>query len=55
MASTEITPPQESARSARQRRMQVRGLLWLALLVIFLSIARAGLHAAFPRGWWRLW
>jgi len=35
--------------------MQVRGLLWLALLVIGFSIARAGLHTAFPRGWWRLW
>jgi hypothetical protein len=39
----------------QERRMQVRGLLWLALLVILLSIARAGLHTAFPHGWWRLW
>ncbi|HXB61339.1 MAG TPA: hypothetical protein VNU94_00645 [Acidobacteriaceae bacterium] len=38
-----------------QIRQQVRGLLWLAGIVIVLSIARAGLHTAFPHGWWRLW
>jgi hypothetical protein len=42
-------------RKLEERRIQVRGLLWLVLLVIVLSIARAGLHTAFPHGWWRLW
>jgi hypothetical protein len=45
----------QSATQRAHRRSQVRGLLWLALLVIGFSIARAGLHAAFPGGWWRLW
>jgi len=48
-----IAPPPE--RIAAQRRMQVRGLLWLALLVIVFSVMRAGLHNAFPHSWWRLW
>ncbi|MDR3735200.1 MAG: hypothetical protein P4L10_06645 [Acidobacteriaceae bacterium] len=39
----------------RHRRIQIRGLLWLALLVVIFAIARAGLHTAFPAGWWRLW
>jgi hypothetical protein len=42
-------------KTQQQTRQQVRGLLWLAILVILGSIARAGLHAAFPNGWWRLW
>ncbi len=54
MADRDPLSPQEH-RQEQQRRMQVRGLLWLALLVIGFSIARAGLHTAFPRGWWRLW
>jgi hypothetical protein len=39
----------------QERKMQTRGLLWLALLVLLGSVARAGLHNAFPAGWWRLW
>ncbi len=31
----------------------VRGLLLLALIVLCLSIARAGLGRVFPHGWWR--
>jgi hypothetical protein len=42
-------------RTQEQTRQQIRGLLWLAAIVIVLSIARAGLHTAFPHGWWRLW
>jgi len=53
MPERKTTPP--LTREAQSRRMQVRGLLWLALLVIVFSIVRAGLHNAFPHGWWRLW
>jgi len=52
MAERNATPPE---RIAQHRRMQVRGLLWLALLVIVFSVVRAGMHNAFPHGWWRLW
>jgi hypothetical protein len=59
MAQHDTKPQQKLAREARNspcaQHQQVRGLLWLAAIVILLSIARAGLHTAFPRGWWRLW
>jgi hypothetical protein len=38
-----------------ERRRQLRGLLILALIVIALSIARAGLGRVFPPSWWHLW
>jgi hypothetical protein len=50
MAHRDTPPPTQ-----RHRRIQVRGLLWLALLVMVFAAARAGLHTAFPAGWWRLW
>jgi len=37
------------------RRQQVRGLVWIALGVILLSVVRAGVHRVFGVGWWRLW
>jgi hypothetical protein len=40
---------------AVERRRQLRGLLWLALLILAASVARAGAQNVFPRGWWRLW
>jgi hypothetical protein len=46
--------PQPSA-IARERRRQIRGLLLLALAAILFAILRAGPHAVFNRGWWRLW
>lgn len=45
----------EESKAKQLRRIQVRGLLWLALAVLVFSVARAGLHVAFPAGWWRLW
>ena len=39
----------------RERRMQVRGLLWLAAGVVVFSVLRAGVHRVFTPGWWRLW
>lgn len=37
------------------RRRQAIGLLWLALLVLLFCAIRAGRHAIFLPGWWRLW
>ena len=38
-----------------ERRRQVRGLLWVAAVVLVGSVLRAGVENVFPRGWWRLW
>jgi hypothetical protein len=38
-----------------ERRRQLRGLLVLALVVLVLSVARAGLDRVFPASWWHLW
>ena len=46
---------QELERSeAQERRSMVRGLVLLALVILVLSVLRAGLHRVFPQGWWRL-
>ena len=42
-------------REHAERRRQLRGLLILALIVLAVSIARAGLGRVFPPAWWRLW
>lgn len=57
---TTVRPmPPEPTPATRERRAQIRGLLYLALAAIAFSILRAtlhsGLHAVFNRGWWRLW
>ncbi len=51
------TPPiaPEMKAKQRERRMQVRGMLWLAAAVLVFSLWRAGLHRVFTVGWWRLW
>lgn len=42
-------------REAAERRRQVRGLLWLAGIVLVAAVLRAGVHNVFLPGWWRLW
>ncbi|MEO7030608.1 MAG: hypothetical protein ABI147_14530 [Acidobacteriaceae bacterium] len=42
-------------REQVERRRQLRGLLVLGLIVIAVSIARAGVDRVFTQGWWRLW
>lgn len=37
------------------RRRQAAGLLLIALAILVFSVWRAGLHAVFPTGWWRVW
>jgi len=48
-------PGEERLHKERRRRMQVRGLLWLALVVLVVTLLRAQMHDVFPRGWWRTW
>ena len=48
-------PPTPDHPSNHERRAQIRGLLYLALLAIAFSILRAGIHNVFTKGWWRLW
>ncbi len=42
-------------REVVERRGMVRGLLLLAMVVLLLSIGRAGLERVFVSGWWRHW
>jgi hypothetical protein len=41
--------PQE----VRERRMQIAGLLVIALLVLVFTVWRAGWHAIVPHAWWQ--
>jgi hypothetical protein len=40
-------------REKTERRSVVRGLILLAVLVVFGSIVHAGLDRTFVQGWWR--
>ena len=42
-------------RLRREQRSLLRGLLLLALLVLLVSLARAGFGRLFVPGWWRQW
>ena len=42
-------------RERDEERSALRGLVWIALLILAGSIARAGLSRAFVPGWWRQW
>ncbi len=53
--STPLIAPDRDAKQQQERRMQVRGLLLLAVVVLLFSIWRAGAHRVFTMGWWRLW
>lgn len=39
----------------RQRRQQVRGMLWLAAILLIATLVRAARHHMLGPGWWRLW
>jgi hypothetical protein len=49
------TPVEHLERKQIERRRQIRGLLLLAASVLIFSLLRAGLHAVFTPGWWKLW
>ncbi len=51
----DLPKPQRTASEIQERRRQVRGLLLIALVILILSILRAGVHRVFTQGWWRLW
>jgi hypothetical protein len=40
-------------REQRLKRSLMRGLILLAVVVLVVSMARAGLERAFMPGWWR--
>jgi hypothetical protein len=40
-------------REQVERRSVMRGLILLALLILFVSMLRAGLGRVFPHNWWR--
>ena len=43
------------ARVALEQRSLLRGLLLLAVVILIVSLARAGLGRLFVPGWWRQW
>ena len=42
-------------REQLERRRQLRGLVLFALVVLALSVYRAGLANVFPHSWWHPW
>ena len=53
MSAPRILP--DVTAKQQERRMQVRGMLLLAVVVLVFSVWRAGVHRVFTVGWWRLW
>lgn len=61
----ELLPAQQRAELARtevlrarlgvEERSFLRGLMLLALVVLLVSLARAGFGRLFVPGWWRQW
>lgn len=43
------------ARIRLERSSLLRGLILLAVVILIVSIARAGLDRLFVHGWWREW
>jgi len=43
------------ARVAREQQSLLRGLLLLAVVILIVSLARAGFGRLFVPGWWRQW
>ena len=46
--------PEKNARRSLARR-QAAGIAILLVVIVILSIWRAGLASVFPVGWWRIW
>lgn len=44
-----------AARLGLEQRSLLRGLILLALVVLLVSLSRAGLGRLFLPGWWRVW
>jgi len=47
------TPEERAAALLRERRSQLRGLLWLAAVVLIFLLVRARPLMLFHPGWWR--
>lgn len=60
-----LTPEQQIRENARvevlrarlrlEQRSLLRGLILLAVVILIVSLARAGLDRLFVPGWWREW
>ena len=50
-----MPPRSPESRLSAERRSQLRGLLYLALLAALFVILRYGPSHLFASGWWRLW
>jgi hypothetical protein len=50
-----IVPENNERMMRRARRRQIGGLLWVALAIYLFASLRAGRHAIFLPGWWRMW
>jgi hypothetical protein len=60
-----LTPEQQRRETTRvealrgrlrlERRSLLRGLILLAVVIVIVSVARAGLGRLFVPGWWRQW
>lgn len=46
--------PKVPRGSDRVPRLQVRGLILLALVLVFFALMRADWHRLFAHGWWRI-
>jgi hypothetical protein len=51
------TPQAKSEKNLRHSlaRRQAAGILIVIVVIVILSIWRAGLASVFPVGWWRIW
>ena len=49
----ETSPEERLAALLRERRSQLRGLLWLAAVVLIFLLVRARPLMLFHPGWWR--
>lgn len=45
----------QGEREWQERRSMLRGLLVLAVVLLLISLYRAGMDRAFFTGWWRQW
>jgi hypothetical protein len=44
-----------SARVGREQQSLLRGLILVAVVILILSLTRAGFGRLFVPGWWRQW
>lgn len=53
-SASESGAPSPRRAPSRLQRMQILGLVLIALLLVVLAFLRADKHALFAPGWWRI-